>query len=96
MPPRLLRLTVAAWAVFVIDAVGVGLLALSGLSTSDQLGRSIALGVSELIAVPLAVLLIALAASTWFRTRLGLWICLALGLAPIIWVLINSARSSFS
>lgn len=96
MPPSLARLTVAAWAVFLVDAAGIGLLALSGLSTTDQLGRSIALGVAGLIAVPLAVLLIALAASTWFRSRLVLWICLALGMAPIVWVLLNSIRSSLS
>ena len=95
MPPSLFRLTVAAWAVFLIDAVGVGLLALSGLSTTEQLGRSIALGVAGLIAVPLAVLLIALAASTWFQSRLGMWICLALGMTPIVWALINFARSSW-
>lgn len=91
---RFRPLAIAAWAVFLIDAAGTAWLAIGGWLSDDRLGRNIALGVATLFAVPLAVLLIVLAACTWWRSVIGLWICLALGVVPIILVLINIARHS--
>jgi hypothetical protein len=91
---RLRPLAVAAWVVFLIDAAGTAWLAIGGWLSSDPLGRNIALGVATIFAVPLAVLLVALAICTWWRTVIGLWICLALGFAPIILVLTNMALHS--
>jgi len=50
--------------------------------------------IAKFAAPPFAVLFAALAVSTWFRSRIGLWICLALGVAPIILVVSNIARHS--
>jgi hypothetical protein len=91
---RTRALTVAAWVVFLTDAAGVSWLAIGGWLAVDPLGRNIALGVATLFAIPLAVLLVVLALCTWWRTAIGLWICLSLGFAPIILVLINIARHS--
>jgi hypothetical protein len=91
---RFRPLAIAAWVVFLIDAAGTSWLAIGGLMSDDPLGRNIALGVATLFAVPLAVLLVVLAACTWWRSVIGLWICLALGFAPIILVLINIALHS--
>jgi hypothetical protein len=85
-------LPIAAWIVFLVDAAGIAWLGIEGWLSGDPLGRAIALGVAELMTVPLAVLLAALAASAWWRSPVGWWICLALGVAPIILVLINIAR----
>jgi hypothetical protein len=82
---------IAAWVVFLIDSSGTAWLAIGGWLADDPLGRDIALGVAALFAVPLAVLLVVLALCTWWRSAIGLWICLALGFAPIILVLINIA-----
>lgn len=87
-------LTVAAWVVFLIDAAGVSWLTFNGWLADDPLGRSIALGVATLFAIPLVVLLVVLALCSWRRSAVGLWICLALGFAPIILALINIARHS--
>jgi hypothetical protein len=91
---RFLPLVVAAWVVFLIDAAGAAWLAIGGLMSDDPLGRNIAFAVATIFAVPLAVLLVVLALCTWWRTVVGMWICLALGSAPIILVLINIARHS--
>ena len=85
---------IAAWAVFLVDAAGTAWLAIGGWLSDDPLGRNIALGVATIFAAPLAVLLVILALCTWWRSVIGLWICLALGGAPIILVLINIARHS--
>lgn len=68
---------------------GTAWLAIGGLMSDDPLGRNIALGVATIFAIPLAVLFVVLAACTWWRSVVGLWICLALGVAPIILVLSN-------
>src|SRR5712671_1270193 len=39
----------AAWAVFVVDAAGVGWLVFDGLPSRDPLGRAISLGLAELV-----------------------------------------------
>ncbi|HVH79213.1 MAG TPA: hypothetical protein VM782_07475 [Stellaceae bacterium] len=91
---RLRALAITAWGVFLIDTAGVAWLAIDGLLADDALGRSIALGVATLLAVPLALLLAGLAASTWWRSRVGLWICLALAVVPIILALSNIIRHS--
>ena len=91
---HLRRAAVAAWVVFLIDVAGTAWLAIGGLMSDDPLGRNIALGVATIFAVPLAVLFVVLAACTWWRSAVGLWICLALGSVPIILVLINIARHS--
>jgi len=83
----------AAWAVFVVDAAGVGWLAFDGLSSSDPLGRAISIGIAELVGALLAVLLIVLALMTRIQSRIGLWLCLALGMIPIALVLSNLSRS---
>lgn len=87
-------LTFTVWAVFSLDAAGVAWLAIGGWLADDPLGRSIALGLAGLSAVPLAVLFAVVMASTWRRSRIGLWICLALALAPIILVIGNMVRHS--
>jgi hypothetical protein len=51
-PSYLVALLTAAWAAF---AVAVGWYALDGLSSTEALSRSIALGVVEFIAVPLVL-----------------------------------------
>ncbi|HEU0215218.1 MAG TPA: hypothetical protein VFQ90_01055 [Stellaceae bacterium] len=91
---RFRPLAVAAWAVFLIDAAGIAWLAGTGWMTDDALGRSIALGVAGLVAAPVAILFAILALCTWWRSVIGMWICLALGSVPIILVLINIARHS--
>ena len=85
-------LVCAAWAVFVVDAAGVCWLTPDGLSSRDALGRAISLGIAELVGAPLAVLLIVLAAMTRIRSRIGLWICLALGAMPIVLPLSNLSK----
>ena len=84
-------LTLAAWATFLIDAAGVAWLTIVGWLDQDPLGRSIAFGVATLFAAALAVLLVVLALCTWRRSAVGLWVCLALGLVPIVMVLVNVA-----
>ena len=91
---RFRRLALAVWGVFLIDAAGTAWLAIGGLLSDDPLGRNIALGVATIFAVPLAVLFVVLALCTWWRSVIGMWICLALGSVPIILVLINIARHS--
>jgi hypothetical protein len=91
---RFRRLAIAAWLVFLIYVAGVSWLAIGGLLADDPLGRNIAFAVAMLFAIPLAVLFVLLALCTWWRSVVGLWICLALGSVPIILVLINIARHS--
>jgi hypothetical protein len=91
---RFRPLAIAAWVVFLIDAAGAAWLAIGGLLSDDPIGRNIALGVATIFAVPLAVLFVVLAICTWWRSVIGMWICLALGSVPIILVLINIARHS--
>jgi hypothetical protein len=91
---RFRPLAIAAWIVFLIDAAGTAWLAIGGLLSDDPLGRNIALGVATLFAVPLAMLFVVLAICTWWRSVVGMWICLALGSVPIILVLINIALHS--
>ena len=87
-------LAIAAWGIFLVDAAGVGWLAVNGWLADDPLGRNIALGIAASFAVPLAALLVVLAASTWWRSHIGLWICLALATVPIILALSNIIRHS--
>ena len=87
-------MTATAWAVFLVDAAVLGWLLWSELSGGDPLGRAIGLGIAKLTAPPFVALFAALAVSTWFRSRIGLWICLALAVAPIILVASNIVRHS--
>ena len=87
-------LIVVAWALFLVDVIGLSWLLWGELSGFDPLSRSIGLGIAKLMAPPFAALLAALALSTWFRSRIGLWICLALAVAPIILVASNIVRHS--
>jgi predicted RND superfamily exporter protein len=77
-----------------IDAAGAAWLAIGGLLSDDPLGRNIALGVATIFAVSLAVLFVVLALCPWWRSVIGMWICLALGSVPIILVPINIALHS--
>ena len=86
------RLAVAAWLLLLVDAAGVAAIAVDGLTGGDPLGRTIALDTAELAALPLAWLVAGVGLSTWRRSRVGLWICLALALSPIILVLCLWAR----
>ena len=91
---RFRLLAAAAWVVFLIDAAGTTLLAIDGWLSTDQLGRSIGLGVASFFAIPLAVLFVVLTLCSWWRSVIGLWICLALASVPIILALFNMALHS--
>jgi hypothetical protein len=88
-------LAIAAWSVFIADAGLMLLIVVSGIVATDAAERDAMFGLSALAAVPLAALFAALGLSTVYRKRLGLWICLALGAAPLILWLIVAARQNF-
>jgi hypothetical protein len=78
------RLTLAAWLLFVVDAVGVFAIAVVAVNSADPASRDMLLGLAQLLAVPLTALFSALGFSTYYESRVGLWICLALGAVPLI------------
>jgi hypothetical protein len=77
------RLTYAAWALFIVDAAGIFAIAIVAVN-SDPADRDLLLGLAEVAALPLAALFAGLGLSTYYESRIGLWICLALGAAPLI------------
>jgi hypothetical protein len=78
------RLTLAAWALFIIDACGIFAITIVGANSADGQSRDLLLGLAEIAALPLAALFAILGLSTFYESRLGLWISLALGAAPLI------------
>jgi hypothetical protein len=78
------RLTYAAWALFIIDAAGIFAITLLGVNSGDAQSRDLLLGLAEAAALPLSALFAILGYSTFYVSRAGLWISLALGIAPLI------------
>jgi hypothetical protein len=79
--------SIAAWTVFIIDAALVMLIVVLGIVASETVERDMMFGLAMLATVPLAALFAILGFSTMYRSRAGLWICLVLGVVPLILLL---------
>jgi len=92
---RALRL--AAWLAFAADAVVVVAWLAAGLFASKSaLERDTTTGLGVVFgAIPLVMLFLILVPSSRRGSRVGLWICLALGLAPLILLLDLVAKQNF-
>jgi hypothetical protein len=77
-------LSIAAWTVFIADTVLVMMIAVFGIIASETVERDMMFALMMLAMLPLAALFAILGISTMYRSRVGLWICLALGAAPLI------------
>ena len=89
---RLLR--AAAWAVFCLDLVVFAqllyfVLAPSGGPTAQALVR----GFAMMLGSGLAGIAIVLVASSYWRSRAGLWVSLVCGALPLSWVVNAMIRS---
>jgi len=76
-----------AWSVFCLDLVILAQFGWWLLTSTDPLGRNIMGGVTRLLASGLLGIGVALAVSSWLRSRAGLWLSLTLALIPLCWVL---------
>ena len=85
----------AAWTAFIIDAALVMLSVVFGIVASETVERDMMFGLSMLATVPLAALFAILGFSTMYRSRVGLWICLVLGVVPLILLLGMIAEQNF-
>ena len=79
-------LRIVAWSIFGADAAIVLLCLGVGLQGATSVERDTTAGLALLGAVPLGVLFVALFFSSRKGSRIGLWICLALGAVPLILV----------
>lgn len=77
-------LIAAAWVLFLLDAAELAVFAIETAS-ADPFGRAIGFGVAQLALIPLGGLAVLLGVSTTFRTRIGLWVAIALAAAPLVY-----------
>jgi hypothetical protein len=90
-------LKLAAWLTFAADALVVAAWLSAGLFASQSaLERDTTTGLGVVFgAIPLVMLLLILLLSSRRGSTVGLWICLALGLAPLILLLDLVAKQNF-
>ena len=80
-------LRAAAWSVFAADAAIVIVWLGVGLAGNTSVERDTTAGLALLAAIPLGLLFVALFFSSRKGGRIGLWICLALGSAPLFFLI---------
>jgi len=79
-------LTIATWSVLIADAAVVALLVVFSIAGGSAAESATMIAYAILVAVPLVVLVTILGLGAR-RSRVGLWICLVLGLVPLILLL---------
>jgi hypothetical protein len=90
------RLTWAAWWIYAVDVLLGAVLIIAGLTDSgDPAGR----GLAQVYAVGCVIALVAFGAvlgvSTYFRSRVGLWLSVVIMTAPPILFFVGLAQQIF-
>ena len=79
-------LGVAAWTVFCLDLVILAQLGYAALTETGPTAQALMRGFTVLLASGLLGIAVVLIASSWRRSRLGLWVSLLCAAVPLLWV----------
>ncbi len=76
----------AAWAVFCLDLVILVQAGYAALTETGPTAQALMRGFTVLLASGLLGVAVVLIASSWRRSRLGLWVSLVCAAVPLLWV----------
>ena len=76
----------AAWTVFCLDLVILGQAGYAALTETGPTAQALMRGFTVLLASGLLGIAVVLIASSWRRSRLGLWVSLLCAAVPLLWV----------
>ena len=76
----------AAWTVFCLDLVILAQMAYAAVTATGATAQALTRGLTMLLGSGLLGVGVVLVASSWLRSKVGLWISLVCAAMPLLWV----------